>query len=94
MSTAAIDEEPLFRGFLWGYLRDLGWKEKWILIFQAFLFWTIHINYWNKFPFIILLPFLGLLLGILAWRSRSIATSMAAHAGYNTLGFMELFLRR
>ena len=24
---AAVQEEPLFRGFLWGYLRRLGWAE-------------------------------------------------------------------
>jgi membrane protease YdiL (CAAX protease family) len=35
LAHAAIFEEPIFRGFLWGYLRKVNWKEKWILLFQA-----------------------------------------------------------
>jgi len=45
LCNAATLEEPLFRGFLWGYLRLQGWNEKWIWLFQALLFWVGHIYY-------------------------------------------------
>ena len=32
---AAAVEEPLFRGFLWGFLKDHGWKEFAICLFQT-----------------------------------------------------------
>jgi membrane protease YdiL (CAAX protease family) len=93
LGTDSITEEPLFRGFLWGHLRDLGWNERRILFFQAFLFWTVHFYYWNRFPFFLIIPLLGILLGFLARRSKSIATSMAAHAGFNTLGLIGFLLK-
>jgi membrane protease YdiL (CAAX protease family) len=90
---AAISEEPLFRGFLWGYLRKAGWNEVIIWIFQAFLFWIGHIFYFGKMvvSFWIIVPIGGLLLGLLAWKSRSIATSMAAHAVVNGLTYIFTF---
>lgn len=87
MSYAAISEEPLFRGFLWGYLRKAGWREIWIWLFQAGLFWVGHIYYFGKLPISFwIVPLAGLLLGGLAWRSRSIATSIAAHGAMNGFG--------
>jgi membrane protease YdiL (CAAX protease family) len=78
-------EEPLFRGFLWGALRRAGWRDRWICLFQAGLFGLGHIYYltgglyWS-FGFTLVA---GLVFGILAWRSRSIATSMLAHGVTN-----------
>lgn len=88
LSSAAILEEPLFRGFLWGYLRISGWKEMWILVFQAFLFWIGHVYYWNNAPysFWLAVPIGAFVLGILAWKSRSIGTSMITHGLMNSLG--------
>ncbi len=86
---AAVSEEPLFRGFLWGYLRKGGWSDGWICLFQAGLFMLGHIYYLNSLPisFWIIVPTGGLVLGWLAWRSRSIATSISAHATLNALGY-------
>lgn len=85
---AGAAEEPLFRGFLWGALRRLGWRNRWICVFQAGLFCLGHIFYipaklyWSlAFTFIT-----GLAFGVLAYRSRSIATSMAAHGFNNGCG--------
>jgi membrane protease YdiL (CAAX protease family) len=91
---AAVSEEPLFRGFLWGYLRKAGWREPWIWLFQAGLFWIGHIYYFGKLliSFWIAIPIGGLVLGGLAWRSRSIATSIAAHAAMNGLGFILAYI--
>jgi membrane protease YdiL (CAAX protease family) len=88
LGYAAVAEEPLFRGFLWGYLRHSGWQDRWIWLFQAGLFMFGHIYYFNRLPYSlwIIVPVAALVLGWMAWRSRSIATSMATHATMNALG--------
>ena len=92
---AAISEEPFFRGFLWGGLHRSGWKDRWILLFQTVLFMIGHLYYFRSLPisFWIIVPLGGVLLGILAWRSRSIATSMVGHAFFNAVGQMVAFYR-
>lgn len=89
LGYAAITEEPLFRGFLWGALRKSGWKDGAILVFQALLFMLGHAYYIQQVPlsFWVVVPVGGLVLGWLAWRSRSIASSMAAHAMLNAFGY-------
>jgi membrane protease YdiL (CAAX protease family) len=90
---AAVSEEPLFRGFLWGFLLKCGWKNKWIWLFQAGLFMLSHFYYFNRYPFSfwILVPFCALVFGAVAWRSKTIAASMAAHAFSNSLGELSWF---
>lgn len=86
LGWAAIIEEPLFRGFLWGVLRKAGWKEVWVWLSQAFLFWIGHIYYLRDAPvsFWLIVPSGALILGLLVWRTRSISASMAAHAAVNS----------
>jgi membrane protease YdiL (CAAX protease family) len=86
---AAVTEEPLFRGFLWGQLRMLGWKDVWIWLLQAGLFSLAHIYYLHGYPVSLwlIVPADALVLGALAWRSRTIAASMAAHGFMNALGY-------
>lgn len=43
--NAASQEEPLFRGFLWGWLEQRGWPGRRIWLAQAGLFWLGHIYY-------------------------------------------------
>ena len=85
LGFAPINEEPLFRGFLWGYLRQLKWKEIVIWLFQAVLFTSAHLYLIEQFPwmFWVFVPLAGLLFGLLTWRSRSIAPAMLAHALVN-----------
>lgn len=87
LSTAAALEEPLFRGFLWGELRDRGWKEVHIWLFQALLFTLGHIYYLGaaNISFFVVVPLGALLLGWMAWKSRSIGTSMLVHGVSNSL---------
>jgi membrane protease YdiL (CAAX protease family) len=86
MSRAVILEEPVFRGFLWGFLRERGWNEKVIWLSQAALFWLAHLNYVQRpYTFWLVIPLSGLVYGWLAWKSRSLAPSMLAHAAYNSL---------
>lgn len=88
LGNAAVIEEPLFRGFLWGFLRSLKWKEFWIWVFQALLFMVGHLYYFGvaNYSFWIVVPLCALVLGLLVWRSRSIGTSMIAHGLINSVG--------
>jgi membrane protease YdiL (CAAX protease family) len=86
ISNAAVQEEPLFRGFLWVYLLQRGWKDHRIWLFQAFLFWIAHIYYLPSGEFYSLLifpPLAGLFLGWIAWKAGDIAPSMLAHGFFN-----------
>ena len=86
LGYAAVSEEPLFRAFLWGALRKAGWRDGRICLLQAALFALGHLH-------LLVLPqaalnlsivfAFALVLGWLAWRSRTIATSMAFHALWN-----------
>lgn len=91
LGYAAAIEEPLFRGFLWGFLAEKGWKETVIWLFQAALFTLGHIHYLGTYnlTLFVAVPVGALVLGLLAWKSRSIATSMVAHAFGNS-AFGEL----
>lgn len=94
---AAVNEESLFRGFLWGSLRERKWREVWIWLFQAALFTCAHVYFAGQYPllFWIYIPLAALLLGWLAWCSRSIAGSILAHAMINASTYivaLRLFL--
>jgi membrane protease YdiL (CAAX protease family) len=93
LGFAAVSEEPLFRGFLWGYLRRLGWRQVWVWLLQAGLFMIAHLYFINAlaFNFWVIVPVAGLVFGWFAWRSRSIAPGMLAHAAYNA-GVYVIFL--
>jgi membrane protease YdiL (CAAX protease family) len=90
LAKAAAMEEPVFRGILWGYLKERNWPGVRILVVQAALFWIAHIYHAVRFPlaFWIGVPFFGLLFGVVARRSRSAAASMLAHAAANTVGWL------
>lgn len=86
-----VFEEYLFRGVLWGYLRSQGVGEYKILVIQAILFWLSHyqalldgsLSFWTT------IPFAGVILGLLALRSKSLTTGIVTHFFYNfLLGFI------
>jgi membrane protease YdiL (CAAX protease family) len=91
LSSAAICEEPLFRGFLWGYLENRGWKQIKIWLLQAGMFGFAHLYYLPQHPVFFAGVFVsGLVFGALVWRSKSIGTSMIAHGTGNALGDLLL----
>jgi membrane protease YdiL (CAAX protease family) len=94
LGFAPINEEPLFRGFLWGYLRHAHWKEMWIWLFQAALFTSSHIYLAQQFPqmFWLFIPGAGLVFGLLAWRSRSLAPAILAHGLVNGSIYLPIVL--
>lgn len=88
LSRAATYEEPLFRGFLCGYLRKAGWSWPWVIVTQAALFTIGHAYYLFKGPlssFFLVVPVCALALGLIIWLSRSISATMITHALLNGL---------
>lgn len=84
--NAALTEEPLFRGFLWGYLRKRNWKEHSILLFQAFIFFIGHFYYFPSTPIAFVGTFIsGLVFGLVVWKSKNISTSIIVHGLYNSI---------
>jgi membrane protease YdiL (CAAX protease family) len=93
LSNVVISEELFFRGFLWGGLRNGGYKNVNILLVQAFLFMVAHINF-NQLRTItaFLLVFIqGIIYGIFAWKSKSILPGIIIHTFHNTLFITRLF---
>ncbi len=96
LSVAAIPEEIIYRGFIWGYFKKIRMKEIWILLVQAGLSWLSHITYFNLNPyaFWVVVPVAGLTMGILVWRYKTVNVSILTHALYNSLNqFFFLLLR-
>ncbi len=88
MTNAAVWEEPLFRGFLWGYLRRAGWKDVWIWPFQAMLFTLGHVYYLQNEalgPWFIRMIIPSLVIGFIAWQAKSIFASMVTHGFFNAV---------
>lgn len=88
ISSAAVQEEPLFRGFLWGYLEQRGWTVFRILFAQALLFWIGHCYYLvsgDFYSFWVLPLVSGLVFGWIAWKGKDIAPSMVAHGVFNAV---------
>ena len=86
LGYAAVAEEPLFRGFLWGGLKHTGLKECWILLIQAILFTAAHIHLlYTAQPVLFLgLTFINaIIFGLFVWRSRLLSSSMALHGFAN-----------
>jgi len=96
ITLAGVYEEPLFRGFLWGYLRRAHWKDGWIWPFQALLFTLGHVYYLQTEaigPWFLRIVLPALLIGFIAWRAKSIFASMVTHGFFNASGDVLLHSR-
>ncbi len=72
--TPAVCEETFFRGLVLGGFRRLG---KWpAILATGLLFGLAHASIYRLLPTVVL----GVLLGFVVWRTRSIAASMIVHA--------------
>jgi membrane protease YdiL (CAAX protease family) len=92
---AGVDEEPLFRGLLWGQLRKSGWRGLHILITQSFIFMLAHgrlLTTISDLPFALSIFLGGVIFGLLVMRSRSISSSIMAHGFYNASGVFAYYL--
>lgn len=93
ITMAGVFEEPLFRGFLWGYLRRARWKNGWSWLFQALLFTLGHVYYLQNEaigPWFIRIMLPALLIGFIAWQAKSIFASMVTHGFFNASGDIML----
>lgn len=88
LGNAAVLEEPLFRGFLWGHLRKRGVQDSRIFIIQAFLFWISHLYYFGVYSisFWVIVPIGSLAMGLVVWKTRSLGASMLTHGLANAIG--------
>jgi hypothetical protein len=88
-----IFEEVIFRGALWAYLRSLGLNEPAAFSAQAFLFWIAHhrtLLLGQQYFFWVAAPCMAILLGLLAWRSKSLTPSTIGHFLFNFIGQLLL----
>lgn len=78
-------EEFLFRGLIWMCLRKINLKDNYILVIQTFLFWFAHYNTFegNSVSFLLVIPYVSLILGLLVYYSKALSISFAAHLLYN-----------
>jgi membrane protease YdiL (CAAX protease family) len=85
-SFGVIIEEMIFRGFLWGYLRKMGWEEKKIFWVQGIVFCLSHL-YRIKTPvtFFITIPLLTFVSSKLVQRFRQVFPSILSHLITNTM---------
>ena len=84
-------EEPLFRGFLWGYLKKYNQSDMTICIIQVLLFWFGHIYYMNTgLNFWIFHPIAAFSLGLIIIKTRNIAYSLISHALINSI--VQIFI--
>jgi len=91
---APIIEELLFRGFLQSYLKKyIG--RKLAICSSALLFSLFHFTFEQKIAniFIISVLFtLGLMLGFIYERQKSLVASVALHAGFNIMSILNIII--
>jgi len=90
-----VFEEVVFRGALWAYLRSLGLSEQTAFYVQAFLFWIAHhriLVLGHQYSFWVAVPCVSILLGLLAWRSKSLTPSTIAHFMFNFMTQLLLMI--
>lgn len=83
-----VFEELVFRGALWAYLQSLGLNERTAFYVQAFLFWIAHqgaLLTKSWYSFFVVIPGVAILLGLLAWRSKSLTPSTIGHFLFNLI---------
>lgn len=79
-------EEILFRGFLWGYLKKLGWKDRKIFWTQGILFWITHFGrIFTPFTFFVIIPVITLISSKLTLRTKQIFPAIISHTVINIL---------
>lgn len=83
----AICEEALFRGLIFGALQRLG--AGWALLISSLLFGLAHGSVYRLLPTFVL----GMVMGLLRWRSRSLVPSMVFHGLHNGLAVTLLSTR-
>lgn len=79
---APIVEEILFRGLFYSALRKRGLHDGWVILITAIAFAALHVEP-VRLPILLAM---GLVAGVLRWRTRALGASMVAHAMVNGPG--------
>ena len=87
LSFASVPEEMIFRGFLWGYLKRLGWEDKKIFWSQGLLFWFLHLPrlFIGPFSFLIAIPILTFITSTLVLKSKQLFPAILSHTITNAV---------
>lgn len=85
---APVVEELAFRGLLFNSLRKRGVGVAWTLVISGLAFALVHLEPTR----LMLLVALGLILGIVRWRTGSLVASMLTHAMINAPAALVLVL--
>jgi membrane protease YdiL (CAAX protease family) len=93
-TAAAVPEEFIFRGLLWGYLTRLWGDNNKACLAQGLIFWLFHYDRIIASPvfFWIISPIYITLFSLLVLRSRSLAPSIVAHTTVNTLHIVFIII--
>ncbi len=88
--TAALIEEVLFRGFLLGYLCEIGIDSNWAIVLQAAIFAGGHLRYLlgGRWWMLIIVLTWGLIFGWQVLRHKTIAGTLLVHTLSNTITFL------
>jgi membrane protease YdiL (CAAX protease family) len=85
-----IGEEIYFRGFLYDKIeRYAGWPLA--IVMTAVLFAIAHMSYGKIIP-VIMIFFMGLVLGYIVYKSKSLYSSIIAHIIFNVSSFTLAYL--
>jgi membrane protease YdiL (CAAX protease family) len=86
LSFAALVEEIVFRGLVWGYLRRAGLSDNKAAVAQGVLFWLAHLGQASTvLVFVLALPLLILASTILTQRARQVFPAVLSHTVINTM---------
>jgi membrane protease YdiL (CAAX protease family) len=84
-AKSAVLEEPIFRGYLYGYLTNRRVKFISYLIIQTIIFMICHMNYINRpVTFWVVLPISSIILGVSAKISKSLILPIWIHTLINS----------
>lgn len=87
LSFVTLIEEIMFRGILWKYLRNLGFREDTAFWGQAIVFWLFHA--WKivgtPISFFITIPMTTLAVSFLVYKSKQVFPSIVLHTLLNSL---------
>jgi len=102
----SVCEELFFRGALMAIFLSIGRFTKKIriskkheispitimgIIFQAYLFAAMHINYYNNIPVLVSMFLSGVALGICVWLWQDLTAVILAHFGLNFIYVLQAF---
>ena len=102
----SVCEELFFRGVLMFIFIKVGSYTKKIkvygkkeispitimgIVFQAYFFAAMHINYYNNIPVLVSMFFSGIALGIVIWATRDLTAVILAHFLLNMICVIQTF---